>query len=224
MDMAKEPVTGWMHEPLSAILGTRAKVAVLRTLWRSSPAISYREVVRRTGMAYRSIDLALSDLTACGLVEEIEGGRERRVRLRSGHRLAAALSGLFQVDGDFFAAVRVELRAVATAALGDGLLSAAIVGDVARRTETLGSAIDIVLIARDSNAIRRCRERFEEAGDSLAVRFGIRLRLMAYDLDAAQSMWRKRTANAERDVRDAEALAGTALVSLLETESREGAT
>ena len=82
--MAKEILRRCLHEPLTALLGTRGKVAVLRILWRAETAIPYREVVRRSGMAYRSIDLALGELTQAGLVEELPGGRERRVRLGSG--------------------------------------------------------------------------------------------------------------------------------------------
>jgi DNA-binding transcriptional ArsR family regulator len=213
--MAKEPIVGWIHEPLAAILGTRGKVAVLRILWRASSPLAYREVVRRSGMAYRSIDLALGELAATGIVEEVPGGHERRVRLRTGHRLAAAISNLLQVDADFFASLRVELRAVATASLGDGLLAAAIVGAAARREERLGSGLDVVLIARDSGAGSRCRERFVTAADGINLRFGAQLKLIVYDLATARVMWRTRTTAATRDVREAELLAGTPLVELL---------
>lgn len=215
--MAKEPLLGWIHEPLAAVLGTRAKVTVLRILWRASTPIPYREVVRRSGMAYGSIDLALGDLTATGLVEELDGGRERRVRFRTGHRLAVAIGNLLQVDADFFASLRVELRAVAAAGQGDGLLAAAIVGVTARREETLGSGLDVVLIARDSGAASRCRERFEAAADGIASRFGAKLQLIVYDLVTARATWPARTAAAIRDVREAELLTGTPLEELLST-------
>lgn len=213
--MAKEPIVGWIHEPLVAVLGTRGKVAVLRILWRASTPLAYREVVRRSGMAYRSIDLALGELATTGVVEELEGGRERRVRLRTGHRLAAAISNLLQVDADFFAALRVELRAVATASQPDGLLAAAIVGAAARREERLGSDLDVVLIARDPDAASRCRDRFTLAADGITSRFGAKLKLITYDVAMARAMWRKRTAAAVRDVQESELLAGRTLEELL---------
>jgi DNA-binding transcriptional ArsR family regulator len=213
--MAKEPIVGWIHEPLAAILGTRGKVAVLRILWRASNPLAYREVVRRSGMAYRSIDLALGELTEAGIVEELAGGHERRVRFRTGHRLAAAISSLLQVDGDFFASLRVELRTIGTASLGDGLLAAAVVGAAARREERLGGGLDLLLIAIDSRAAARCRERFAAAADGIATRFGVRLTLLVYDVATARAMWRTRTAAAIRDVNEAQLLAGTSLVELL---------
>ncbi|MGH7593343.1 MAG: hypothetical protein ACRELE_05765 [Gemmatimonadales bacterium] len=204
-----------MHEPLIAVVGTRGKVAALRILWRASTPLAFREVVRRSGMAYRSIELALGELAITGIVEELAGGRERRVRLRTGHRLAAAISNLLQVDADFFAALRVELRAIAAGGLSDGLLGAAIVGAVARREEWLGGDLDIVLIARDPEAVAECRVRFALAADGIAARFGARLKVIAYDVATARVMWQTRTAAAVRDVQDSELLAGSPLEGLL---------
>ena len=216
--MAKEPITGWIHEPLSALLGTRGKVAALRILWRASVPLSFREVVRRSGMAYRSIDLALGELIAMGIVEqEMAGGRERRVRLSSGHRLAAPLTSLLQMESDHFAALRVELRAIATSLLADGLLTASLVGSVARRTERLGSDVEVVLIVRDAVAERTSRQRFAATVDGIRARYGVRFHLIAYDLATARAMWRTRTAAAMREVRDAEHLAGAPLSEVLAT-------
>ena len=213
--MAKKPMVGWIHEPLGAILSSRAKVAVLRILWRASTAIPYREVVRRSGMAYGSIDLALGELTATGLVEELEGGRERRVRMRSSHRLAAALGNLLQVESDFFASLRIELRTATQGCLPLGLLAAALVGAVARREEMLGGTIDLLMIAKDAVSTKRCVERLGATEDSLLTRFGVTLKVISYDLATARAMWRTRTPAAERGVNEAELLVGAPLVDLL---------
>lgn len=213
--MAKTPIVGWVHEPLGAMLSSRAKVDVLRILWRASAAIPYREVVRRSGMAYGSIDLALGELTATGLVAELEGGRERRVRLRSGHRLAAAMGNLLQVESDFFASFRIELRTAAQGCESFGLLSAALIGPVARREEMLGGTIDLLMIAKDAASMQRCVERLGTMEDSLLTRFGVSLEVIAYDLATARAMWRTRTSAAERGVNEAELLVGAPLVELL---------
>jgi DNA-binding transcriptional ArsR family regulator len=214
--MAKQKLIGWIHEPLTAIFGTRAKVAALRILWHVEAAIPYREVVRRSGMAYRSIDLALGELTRTGVVEELAGGRERRVRLRSGHRLGPAIATLLQVESNFFVALRVELRAVAEASRRDGLLGAAIVGAVARRAELLGTPLDVVVLVADVAALPRCRAAFDAASETVAARFGVLVHATLYDLAAARAMWRTRTPAAARSVRDAELLAGSSLTDLLD--------
>jgi hypothetical protein len=216
MQMAKEQVNAWLHEPLAAILGTRAKVAVLRVLWSAATPIPYREVVRRSGMAYGSIALALGDLTVTGLVEELAGGRERRVQLCSAHRFAPAIGTLLQVDGDYFPALRVELRAIARHAQADGLLAAALVGAASRREERLGDPVELVLVGRDSASIARISQRFDASADLLHGRFGARLLLHAYSLDTAQQMWRTRTATAVATVRRSESLIGPPLEALLD--------
>ena len=213
--MAKQPIVGWLHEPLGAILSSRAKVAVLRVLWRALAAIPYREVVRRSGMAYGSIDLALGELTATGLVEELEGGRERRVRMRTGHRLAAAVGNLLQVESDYFTSLRIELRTAAHASQSYGLLAAALIGAVVRREEQLDGTLDLLVIAKDAAAVARCDDQFGVLGETLLARFGVALKLISYDLNTARAMWRTRTPAAERGVREAELLVGTPLAQLL---------
>lgn len=214
--MAKEKLTGWLHEPITAILGTRAKVAVLRILHRADTAIPYREVVRRSGMAYRSIDLAIGELTETGLLAELSGGRERRVHLNASHRLAPALGALLQVESDFFAALRVELRTIAESSRRAGLLGAAIIGASARREELLGEPIEIAVFVAEAADVARCRAAFETASEAITARFGASLKPIVYDLAAARGMWRTRTPAAERIVRESELLAGTALESLLD--------
>jgi predicted nucleotidyltransferase len=204
-----------MHEPLGAILGTRAKVAVLRILWRATSPLPYREVVRRSGMAYGSIDLALGELGATGLIEEWPGGRERRVQFRSAHRLAAAVASLLHVEADFYPALRIELRAISQPALGDGLLSVAIFGAAARREERLGSDLELVLISGDRDASARNCRQVAAGAVPLESRFGVRVKLVGYDLATAKSMWRTRTAAAMSSVREAELLAGQPLEPLL---------
>ena len=56
---------------------------------------------------------------------------------------------------------------------------------------------------------------FDELGESLAHRFGVRLTLVSYDLATARAMWRTRTVAAERSVKEAELLVGTPLEELL---------
>lgn len=208
-----------MHEPLTSMLSSRAKLASLRVLWKSSASLPYREIVRRSGMAYRSIELALADLAAVGMVTQLPGGRERRVELATGHRLAAPLVALLQAEADFFASIRVELRAWAAALAGQGMLSAAVVGAVARRAERPGDALQLVVVARDATAAGICRGRFGSLSEALLRRHGVRAVLIAYDLAEARKLWRSATPAAQREVRDAEQVAGDALATLLESAS-----
>lgn len=213
--MAKTTLVGWLREPLTSVLGTRGKVAALRVLWRAETALPYREVVRRSGMAYRSIDLALGELTQVGLVEEQSGGRERRVRLCPGHRLTPAIATLMQVEADFFAALRVELRTVVEANRGDGLLGAAILGAAARQEEVLGKALQVVVVVAEASAVSRWHAAFGLVSGSVKARFGAEVSVQVYDLATAREMLRDAPEATVRDVHESELLAGAPLAGLL---------
>ncbi|MGH7582882.1 MAG: hypothetical protein ACREL5_06645 [Gemmatimonadales bacterium] len=219
--MPKTQISGWVHEPLTAILSSRAKVAVLRILGNADEPLAYREVVRRSGMAYRSVEFALADLAAVGIIREFSGGRERRVELRRDHRLVASLQRLLDAEHDFFPSIRIELRAWTRTLAGSGLLSAAIVGAATRREESLGEGVQLVAVAADSGSVAICRQRFAAVAELLRARFGVTVTLLAYDLAAARTMWRAPTAAARRDVRGAELIGGTPLEVLLSGESGE---
>ena len=210
--MSKTQLSACLHEPLSVILGTRSKLAVLRVLGRAVTPLPYREVVRRSGMAYRSIDLALADLLAVGIIEELEGGRERRVRTCSGHRLAPVIAGLLRSEADFFPSLRTELKAIAAGGEKEGLLALAIVGTTARREERLGEAVEVVLVARDQAAATSLTERFESSADTLAGRFGVTLACMSYDLVGLRALWQRDNAI----LREVEQLLGVPLLELAE--------
>ena len=216
--MAKEEIKNSLHEPIAAIAGTRAKIAVLRLLLRANSPIPYREVARRASMAYRSIDLALRDLVAAGVVERTSWGRERLVRLRAGHRLAPAIANLFNAESDFFPALRAQLRAIGGQDGGDGLIAVAIVGAVATHDETLADTLDLVIVASTASAAARWRGRFAGAAGDTGARFGATLNPIAYDVQTARAMWRTRTPAAERLVREAESLIGPTLESVVSSD------
>ncbi|HEX3927304.1 MAG TPA: hypothetical protein VHW65_04855 [Gemmatimonadales bacterium] len=165
-------------------------------------------------MAYRSIDLALEDLVASGLVERTSFGRERLVRLSSTHRLAPIVAGLFHAEADFYPALRVALRAV-TVGLHSELLAVAIVGPVARHLERLESPVELLILATTPAAATAWEHRFVAAGADMLGRFGADLKPIAYDLPTARNMWRSRTPAAERAVRDAESVSGPPILTLL---------
>mgnify|MGYP003498974793 CR=1 FL=1 len=213
--MPKSPVTAAIHDPISAILGTRGKVAVMRVLASAANPLQQREVARRTGMALRTVELALDDLLASGIVERVVGGRERLVQVRSAHRLTPSILAVLRAGADHWPALRSELRAAATTPNDPTLLAVAVVGRVATRSERIGDPLDLLLLAADDATAARWVERFASLGDGVAARFGVTLRPIGYGLDAAREMWAARTSAAQQTVREAERVHGAELLVLL---------
>ena len=213
--MPKSPVTAALHDPISAILGTRGKVAVMRVLASAANPLQQREVARRTGMALRTVELALDDLLASGIVERVVGGRERLVRVRSAHRLTPSILAVLRAGADHWPALRSELRAAATTPDDPALLSVAVVGRVATRSERLGDPLDLLILATDEIAARRWVERFAALSTGIENRFGVTIRPMGYSHQEARDMWTVRTSSADRTVRQAELIHGTEALTLL---------
>lgn len=217
--MAKTKVSGCLSSPLDALLGTRSKVGVLRVLAASPVPLGYREVSRRAEMAFRSIELALRELVRIGILTEIEGSRERLVQFSATHRLAGAIQALLRAEADFLPAWRSELRALAGQGVRDGLEAVAVIGAASRDTETVGEPLELLILGTTPAATTRWVRQFERAAGSLAERFGITLKLTAYDLPSARKLWRTRTAAAEQTILDAELLAGGSLLALLNADA-----
>lgn len=218
--MAKTQITGVMHDPLTSIMGTRAKMVVLRELWGSGAALSCQDLARRGGMAFRSIDLALTDLLTAGVIERVGGRRERLVRVVAGHRLSPSVAALFRAEADFYPAVRSELAAVCRSA-DAGLEAVAIIGAVASAVERPTDTLQLLVVAATDAGVRRWVDRFVAAGVGIRARFGISVDVTGYDLTTARRMWATRTPAAERLVRNAEAIVGPRLASLFELTGSE---
>jgi len=169
-------------------------------------------------MAYRSIELAIKELATLGMLERVDGSRERLVALSGSHRLAGAVLALLRAEEDFNPALRAELRVLAEAGREDGLLAVAIIGAGSRGSETVGEPLELLLLATEARMAMRWQQKFEQAGGELLRRFGVRLSLIGYDLDRARKLWRTRTPAAEQAIATAELLAGAPILPLLEAE------
>lgn len=213
--MSKTSVSSALHDPISAILGTRGKVAVMRVLASAGNPLQQREVARRTGMALRTVELAVDDLLATGIVERVAGGRERLVQVRSGHRLTPAILAVLRAGADHWPALRGELRAAAASASDPSLLAVAIVGRAATRDERLGDPVDLLILASDDAAAERWRVRYSDFSDGLRGRFGAELRPIGYGIANARAMWAVRTLPAERTVQEAELIYGRSVLELI---------
>jgi len=195
-------------------LGTQAKLAAVRTLVGSAVPLSCQEIARRTSMTFRSLDLALKDLVALGIVAPVGGRQERLLRFHAEHRLAAPIAALVRAERDFYPALRSEIGAMLRSG-GAALVAAAFVGPVATGQERVSDPIRIVLITEDSESVRRWVDQIVAATEGLWTRYGLRLEVTGYDLQSARRMWTTRTAQADRLVADADILIGPPLESLL---------
>ena len=213
----KAPAGGPAREPLSHLLGTRAKVSCLRVLASTEGLITQREVARRAGMQHRTAQLALEELIALGVVRRVEGGRDFLVGFSDAHALSVALRQLFQSEAAFFLALRQRLAAVAATAPRSAAIKGLILfGSVARGDDRIGSDVDVLVVTRSEAAIDSALAHVSAAGGQVREVFGYAVRAIVYTEAELRSRWRRREAPLPDIVRDHIVLAGPALGDLLD--------
>ncbi len=212
--MANRAAPPHLHTPLSVLLGTRAKVGLLRLLSAEGEALSQRELARRAGLTLRSAQQALSELYALGVVTRMAGGRDHLSVFNSAHVLAQPLAALFIAEGSMARQLRI---AVVTAATGnnDAPLGLYLFGSVARAQETLASDVDVLLIARSHAHRDALLDRVLDATASFHTAFGVRVAPLAFTIRDAKRGWAAGTAPWSDISQDATSLLGPPLAELL---------
>jgi len=210
----RRPPPGPLRAPLSYALGTPAKVALLRLLTPGGDPVSQREAARRTGIQVRSAQRALDDLVALGVVTRLAGGREHLVQLNTTHRLAHALTVLFDAEADLYRALRETLSAVATRGRPKPV-ALLLFGSAARGDDRLDSDLDVLGVARTQGDAGALLERLAAAAAGIRAAFGAELRPVVLTVAQLRSQWRVRGSLPRRAAEDALLVLGRPLPELV---------
>lgn len=210
---------GPVREPISYALGTQGRVGTLRVLSLIREPITQREVARRARLQHRTVQLALDDLVALGIVSRIQGGRDFLVSLDRGHRLAPPIEELFRVEGEHFLEIRSALTRLAVdERRQNGVLSLVLFGSAARADDKIESDLDVLVIAENAAAVDTAVTRLEVGKERLRKRFGVSLHSIGYTLAQARRLWRQRRPPLDDAQRDGIPLVGPPLRQLLSGE------
>jgi predicted nucleotidyltransferase len=135
----------WLTTPLSDILSSRSKGAILRVICAANGPLSGREIARRAGVARGHASRSLRELTASGLLVGRDLGRAVAYELgRPGELLTSRLCALYQAEAEREALVLDRLaRGV------PGLLSIILFGSEARDEARPGSDTDLLIVVAE---------------------------------------------------------------------------
>jgi DNA-binding transcriptional ArsR family regulator len=139
--------------PTNLILGPRARRAILARTYLD-PAHEYhvRELVRRTGLAPRTVHQEVEKLVRAGLLAERRDGNRRYLHANERHPLFRPIREIvLKTDG---------LADVLRDALGtDGIGLALVFGSIAAATPQAGSDVDLLVVGEIGlrEAVRRLR-------------------------------------------------------------------
>ncbi len=167
--MARLQLRSALRNPLNAIFGVDANVAVLRELVRHGGALTSGEIVERSGASKSSVRLGLIALETFGLVTS-EGTRITRLhRFNRENCFAPAIEALFQAEAQRFSLILETIRE-APAEHAPEVLSLCLYGSAAAGRYRLDSDLDILVVSSRTDiegVLQAMRENLREPAERL---------------------------------------------------------
>jgi predicted nucleotidyltransferase len=203
---------------LDDILGSRAKLSVLRVLF-SQDGLSGREVARRAGLSPRAASLALAQLVGVGILQRQSlGGTHRFTISRQRHLVGAALSGLFQEEKSLADTMG---RRIMQSIGRHKCVSVAIFGSYARGDAGPRSDLDVLVLLADRRRVPEVKEALQSGAAEFYDLFG--LHLAPYVIGAAGFAGRLKAGDRlmRSLVREARVVSGQPLAEVLLDEPEE---
>lgn len=159
---------------LEEILGSKAKIKLLRAMCEKNTAYTREELEEETGLSTGAVHSALRDLTNNDIVSELKGkGKKRfyKIRKKNGNPIVKILTDLFDQERfsereesipvhywNRLADVVKSLKSM----LGDELSQVILFGSLARGAATPQSDVDLLIVLKENegeNARRKIRSR-----------------------------------------------------------------
>lgn len=158
-----------MHETIEDILGNKAKIRVLRLLFRTRGMFSGREIARLIGYSPTHTISNLRELEADGLIVRQRAGNADLYQLNDRNSaVQGVLEPIFEWESNLFR----ELAKMFVERLGDKLISIRLFGSVARGEEDSDSDVDLLLTVDDGLDMDKLEEEVIDVSLDAGQRFG----------------------------------------------------
>ena len=165
-----------MLTTLDHMLGTQAKVRLLRALAALTSPVSGREAQRLARV--RSVSgagRALADLTDLGILSRDETSGSHLYRVNRSHALAPYILALFDAEEMQWGILREALaEGLRAADLAEAVCSVVIFGSTARGDAHPGSDLDLLVIVKDADDVGSVRRAILAVDPALRERLGLR--------------------------------------------------
>jgi predicted nucleotidyltransferase len=209
---------GKLLEPLDAVISSRSKVRLLRTLLTIDRPLSGREAARLAGIGRVPAARSLDELVALGIVERGETSHQHLYRInRDSQLVQAGLMPLYGAERERLDAVFGWLRTTLQASPGaESILGAWIFGSAARGEETSASDLDLLVAVADAPAEDGVHAHLAGSAAELERRFGLRLSPVVIPGDRLREMRVDEHGLIADVIRDGRRVMGTDLERLLQ--------
>jgi len=201
---------------LDHVLGTAAKVRLLRTLVGIRDSVSAREAGRLTGLSHRAARLALEDLTRVGLLTVQRTPSAHLYRVNRRHDLLPAIRALFQAEDRRTRLIGKELELpLVERDLREEVMAAVLYGSVARGEDRPDSDLDILIVVRDAAKVTDVEAALGVAEERLRERYGLRVAPVVLSLERLRELHERNAPIAVGVVRDGRTLFGQRVQELV---------
>lgn len=204
------------QQPLDGILGSAAKVRILRFLCRKGGEWSGRQIAARLAMNPVTAHRALRQLREATLLNFHRAGASFLYSLRDGHYLVRdLLRPMFGLEERGQERLAEILRRTLPPGLKQEILTVALYGSVARGEERPASDLDLLVLVRSEQAKRRLEQTLGRLGDKIWTEFGNAPALYIKTVHQAQEKVRHRLPLFDNILKDHRVLYGEPLKEVL---------
>lgn len=166
-----------LFNPLDGILGSTAKVQILRALMPLTRPVSGREAQKLARVKSRNgASIALDDLSDLGVLQRTEIRGSHLYQVNREHELVSPLALLFaEEDGRFQEFASTIRTGLAERKLAKHVCSVVLYGSNARRDATPQSDVDLLVVVDSELVVSEVKEALYDLGHDLRRRQGLRI-------------------------------------------------
>ena len=200
----------WRY-PLDHLLGSRAKISILRSFMTLGRAVSGRHAARLAQVAEKTARNALEDLVALGIITRGEATGQYLYSPNRENVLWDHLRQLFDAERERLQTARRALLE-AVDVQDSAVSSLLLFGSAARTEDAPGSDLDLLVLVENETGVWSIRNRLADALPSLERQFGMHLSPLILTSDEFQTRRKEGDPLIEAIVRDAEIIYGPDLI------------
>jgi predicted nucleotidyltransferase len=165
-----------LFRTLDEVLGSTAKVRILRALLNLNAPVSGHEARLLAGVRSKSgMRAALADLTELGILERDQTRRIQLFRINRNHDLVKPLTALFEAESQRMAGLREALKEILNGGtVREHTLSIILFGSNARGDARPDSDLDLMVVTEAESQVERVLQVLLDAVTDLQRRFGLR--------------------------------------------------
>lgn len=162
-----------ISNPLDKIFGNEAKIKILRFLIKTGAQWNGRQIAKEVGVTPATSHKALHGLYKEGVLLLQNVGKTHLYSLNNNYLVSGLLNPLFakedRVLSDIVAMIK---KSIISSSLKENIVSVVLFGSVNLRKDSPKSDIDLAVVVKDKESLRKAENLFEGIDKIISAEFG----------------------------------------------------